>query len=182
MNRITVSAGASLLFLCAIMAGCDRPVVPAIQPDAGPADTGPAAARFALIEATVAPTAVTTCNLERLDATPFANAPATIKGGSDFVAAGFLYSEASNSVPAKIRLRAISADGQQAWDAPIEGRLDRPDVPSYFNIGAWAQRSGFEQLLSSSGLDVGDYRLVVTFDDDGKQFACDNGRQLIIQP
>lgn len=197
MTKQVLSRCGPQVLLILILAGCDRPEVPLSstsadnsnsQGAAASAATGTvaqvlaAAESFAPVDTTIPLTAVSTCNFEQINGQSFTTAPINVAAGSDFVAVGFAFSEVGKVVPPELRLRAISADGQSAWEASVTGRLDRADVPAYFNIGDWAFRSGFEQLVSSKGLAPGSYRLVLTFEDAGKNFACDNGRQIVIAP
>jgi hypothetical protein len=190
--------GASLL-TALMLAGCDRPDVPSAQPAAPAATTSPAgtpasapaaatpaptvsasgAAGFVPADTSVPLAPMASCNFEQVDGQPYAAAPLRVGADAEFVVTGFAYDAARETVPADLRLRVIAADGA-AWEAPVRGRMDRPDVPTYFKLGDWARPSGFEQLLSSRGLAPGEYRLVLVFSGDGKQFACDNGRRLAI--
>lgn len=188
---------AALLTAALLLAACDRPEVPSAQPGApaaapAPAPGAPAAAAPAAPTATAsgaatfapadvaAPLApMASCNFEQVDGQPYGATPLRVQADAEFVVTGFAYDATRETVPADLRLRAIAADGG-AWEAPVRGRMDRPDVPTYFKLGDWARPSGFEQLLSSRGLAPGEYRLVLVFSGDGKQFACDNGRRLVI--
>jgi len=94
---------------------------------------------------------------------------------------GYIFDTESETVPEDIRVRAIANSGA-AFDAPIRGRINRPDVPAYFKIGDWALRSGFEALLPTGALEPGDYHVVLTYSKGDKLFACDNGRTVTVLP
>jgi hypothetical protein len=170
---------------CLASAGCNRPSVPLpsnAETAAQSTPTRAAAVQFVPANAPVAWTAVSTCNFEQIDGQAYSGKPIGVKKGAEFLMTGFLFSAPSKSVPQAIRLRAISEDGAHAYEAPVAGRYDRPDVPGYFKIGDWALHSGLEQLLSSQGLPVGKYHLLLVFEDKGQSYVCDNGRQLAVTP
>jgi hypothetical protein len=119
------------------------------------------------------------CNIERIDQQAYSDAPITVAAGKGFTVAGYVYDAEHERVPAELRLRAIAADGS-AFEARLHARIDRPDVPQYFGIGEWARRSGFEAALPPAALAPGEYRLVLTFANGAKLYACDVGRKLRI--
>jgi hypothetical protein len=177
-----------------LLSACDRPDVPAAQPQAdAPSDASGApavapasiptttsgAAVFAAADLTVPLAPMASCNFEQIDGQPFADAPLQVQKDADFVVTGFAYDATREVVPSDLRLRAIGPDGA-AWEAPVRGRLDRPDVTTYFKLGDWARASGFEQLVSGKGIAPGEYRMVLVFAADGKQFSCDNGRRVVV--
>jgi len=184
------------LLTCAVLlastCACDRPTVPLAGPAAqvvapAPSASVPVAAPvvevvgFTTVATTTPLSAVTTCNFETIDGKPFTDAPIAVSAGSDFKIAGYLYDAQSKSVPADLRVRAIAADGS-AFDAPVPGRVERQDVPSYFKIGDWALHSGFDTLLPGASLAPGEYRLVLTYAQGGQLYACDNGRRMVVGP
>jgi hypothetical protein len=175
------------ILVCLASAGCDRPTVPlpSTSPSASPAKPEPAksaAVQFAPANTAVAWTPASTCNFEQIDGQAFSGTPISVKKGAEFLMTGFLFSKPSKSVPTAIRLRATSQDGAHSWEAPVLGRYDRLDVPGYFKVGDWALHSGLEQLMSTQGLPPGTFHLLIVFEDRGKPFVCDNGRQLIVAP
>lgn len=172
--------------LLAGLAACHRPTVPSGRP-AGAGDyVSPAVASArrpvgAFVRANLATPLVpaSSCNLERIDREAFGEAAITVPASRPFLVAGYAYDAAHEQVPERLWLRAVAADGS-AFEAPIEARLDRPDVPLYFAIGAWARRSGFELKLPAAALAPGDYRLLLTFAHGSQLYGCDIGRRLRI--
>jgi hypothetical protein len=105
-----------------------------------------------------------------------------VKAGGDFTVTGFVLNEDRQEIPTDIKLRALSDGNVNAWEVDMKGRVNRPDIPQYFKLDAWAAGAGIEQLVSSAGLPPGTYHLVFTFSDGDRKLICDNGRQLTIQP
>lgn len=182
MTTIVRTTSLLLSFACA-MTACHQPEVPNLAASAAAtANHGGAASQFVAVARPDVLSPATTCNFEQVDKKPLTGEPIPVKAGAEFLISGFFFSEASRSVPTKSRLRAISEDGTKTWDADVSGRYDRPDVPVYFHVGYWAQRSGFEQLVSSKALVPGIYHLLVLFEDKGQLYVCDNGRHLVVGP
>jgi len=190
MVRIRFQTTILALALGTALAGCDRPEVPSAQPapaaapsqdaaTAGPPAVAAGAAELLAVDTSAPLVPMDSCNFEALDGQAFADAAVSVPAGADFLVSGFAYDKARQLVPAKLRLRVIAADGS-AWEAPISGRLDRPDVVTYFKLGDWARGSGFEQLVSSKSLAAGEYRLVLVFDGADQVHACDNGRRMVL--
>ncbi len=171
-----------------VLSGCERPEVPLPENAVAHAQASAAvaapvrAARLARAPVAVAYTAWTSCNMEQLDGQPFTGVPLSVKAGSDFVVAGFVLNEERQEIPTDIKLRVLSDGNVNAWEVGMNGPVDRPDIPPYFKLGAWAAGAGIEQLVSSAGLPPGTYHLVFTFSDGDRKLICDNGRQLTIRP
>ncbi len=173
---------AALIASALAVSACHQPSVPVLSAQAPAAESPAATSDFIVVTTPDVLSPVASCNFEQVDKKPFTAEPIAVKAGAEFLVSGFFYSKASESVPDEARLRAISADGTKTWDADVSGRYDRPDVPGYFHVGDWANRSGFEQLVSSKALAPGNYHLLLLFEDKGMTFVCDNGRQLVVTP
>lgn len=179
----TIAALATMFFL----AGCERPLVPLPVASKGVATASPAApaepaARLVPATLAVSYTGTAGCNLEQVDGQGFVGKPIEIKSGREFAVVGFALLEKRQAVPTDVKLRLLSEGNARAWEGDIKGRVDRPDIPQYFKLGAWAANAGVEQLFSSAGLPPGTYHLVFTFSDGSDRLICDNGRYLTILP
>lgn len=171
-----IAATAALL----VLVGCERPEVPLPVP--APVAAPIAAAKLVPAQAAIEYAGWTSCNMEQVDGRPFAGLPLEVKAGSDFMVAGFVLNEERREIPTDIELRVMADASANAWEADMKGRVNRPDIPQYFKLDAWASGAGIEQLVSSAGLTPGTYHLVFTFSDGDRKLVCDNGRQLTIQP
>jgi hypothetical protein len=185
---MSIARSIAIAVLFAGLCACERPSVPSGHPvGAGEYDPSMEAAATKIPSAFVRANsstplqAVTTCNMERVGKESFADAPITVAAASAFRVGGYLYDAGHEVVPQDARLRAVAADGT-VLEAPLRGRIDRPDVPEYFGIGAWARRSGFDVLLPAGSLPPGEYRLLLTFAHGTTLYACDNGRRLRVGP
>ena len=186
-NPLSLRAVAGIVAML-VLVGCQRPEVPLpenaeVDARASAATAAPVtAAGLEAAPAVVAYTAWKSCNMEQLDGHPFTGVPLSVKAGSDFVVAGFVLNEERQEIPTDIKLRVLSDGNVNAWEVGMRGRVNRPDIPQYFKLGAWAAGAGIEQLVSSTGLPPGTYHLVFTFSDGDRKLICDNGRQLTILP
>ncbi len=123
-----------------------------------------------------------TCNIEAIDDQHFSGSAIAAKPDGEFTLTGYLLDAETRTIPGQLRLRLVSFADPQAWEAPIDGRVDRPGLPEYLHLGAWALRSGFVQKVSLSGLAPGRYRLEVSVVQGDKARICDQGRELAITP
>lgn len=123
-----------------------------------------------------------TCNIEAVDETHFSESAIKVRQDGEFTLTGFLLDADTKTVPDQLRLRLVSFTDPQAWEAPIDGRVDRPGLPEYLHLGDWALRSGFVQKVSLAGLAPGRYRLEVSVVRGDKYLICDQGRELAITP
>jgi hypothetical protein len=121
---------------------------------------------------------ITTCNIEAIDGTHFAGAPLPVPAGGKFLVGGFLFDATTESVPDNLVLRVVAPGQTEAWETPIEGRMDRPGLPEFLKVGAWALPSGFMQDVQVGDLPPGRYHIEVSYERDGKRYVCDNGRDI----
>jgi hypothetical protein len=168
----------AIVLLAILGSGCHAPVVP-LPPELASNPAGAVAAGLSSAPALGSAVAWTDCNLEKVNGQSFSSAPMTVAAGADFTVAGFLFDRDRQQVPSDLRLR-VEADAGPALDAPVAGRVRRPDIPEYFKLGAWAETSGFEQAVSAHGLPPGSYHLLLVARVGDATALCDNGRHITV--
>lgn len=184
-----LAAGLSLAIIAALAAckpteptaATPPPAAPETPAAAAPAGPPPVVAGvLASAPLEVERNEITTCNIEAIDGTHFAGAPLPVAAGGKFLVGGFLFDATTESVPDNLVLRLVGPGQTEAWETPIEGRMDRPGLPEFLKVGQWALRSGFMQEVQVGTLAPGRYHLEVSYERDGKRYVCDNGRDIEI--
>ena len=193
----------ALFSIVALLSACgsgepSQPAAPEASPDAAAAA---AASVVAPAEAAVAATGVLaeapagdlipvdvigdkgpTCNLEMINGADAGKPGMQAKVGSKVAVKGWMFSNPSKSVPANRYLRVMTEDSSQSWQTIVGGKVARPDILPWFGVGDWALPSGFEQEVDFGALPAGRYHLLLTYVENGKSYACDNGRMLDLVP
>lgn len=158
-------------------------IVVALQPETAVPATGVLSAADpaqALLAVTSDPVKGPPCNLEMIGGINTSEPKIELPAGSKMVVSGWMFSRPTHSVPVNRYLRVQTEDGSSAWETIVGGRKDRPDILPWFNIGAWALNSGFEQEVLLGQLPAGRYHLLMTYTENGKAYACDNGRLVTV--
>jgi peptidoglycan/LPS O-acetylase OafA/YrhL len=118
------------------------------------------------------------CNIEWAGQVAFAGEPVPMDTSVVFLRGWFL-SEFSVRPGVPASLRAVSTTTGAAWTAPITSWVPRLDVNR--NLQAVdGGPVGFRQRFDLSALPDGTYRLLVRFEDNGRFYDCDGGRQVVI--
>lgn len=120
------------------------------------------------------------CNLETIAGVSTTEPKIEVPAGSKFSVVGWMFSRPTHSIPVNRYVRIISDDGASAWETIVGTRKDRPDILPWFGVGDWALTSGFEQEVALGDLAPGVYHLVMTYTENGKVYACNNGRQITV--
>jgi hypothetical protein len=210
MHRVRPSFSVPVVAILAaagLLSGCEKPTpaTPAVadvappsaatgsaQAPAAPANAAPAVPTGSLEEVVIGSELLPSqadaakgpsCNLENIagkDTGTDTNISA--KAGTSATMTGWLFSFASHSVPANRYVRIQTEDGSHAWQTLVGGASDRADILPWFGVGDWALKAGFHQAVQLGTLAPGKYHVLLTFSENGKMFACDNGRTLTITP
>ncbi len=200
----------AILAAAGLLSACDKPATPttpaadAVKPAAPAVASGPASAPVEVLQpeapvpasgklATAGAAADNVpvvadpvkgpgCNLEVIAGKNTTEPKIESKAGSTIAVSGWMFSFPTHSIPVNRYLRVETEDGTSAWQTIVGTRSDRPDILPWFNVGDWALNSGFSQDVDLTGLSPGRYHLLLTYTENGKSFACDNGRLLNIVP
>jgi hypothetical protein len=119
------------------------------------------------------------CNLEYVNNAEFGAQSARVRG--DFLVRGWLGDE-SGAAPTDAALLLVDAAGKDAHRLPLQRNQPRPDVVQAFPGRNDLAQSGFELKVGAGTLPAGRYHLLLAYRIGERLRACDNGRQLQLDP
>lgn len=112
----------------------------------------------------------------RVNDVALSKTPTRIEDRASVAMHGWLADEETMAWPADAALY-IQREGEQVavWSVGLTEPKPRGDVARKFNAETM-RNTGFEVTKNLAGLPAGDYRLVLGFQKDGKQYLCDRNR------
>jgi peptidoglycan/LPS O-acetylase OafA/YrhL len=141
---------------------------------------GPAkVARVADGEAVARTLAPGSCNLEYADTQKFVRGEPMGVATSMVMLSGWFLSRPSGRPGLPANMRMVPDAGGPSYEAPIDSWGPRKDVLEALQA-VGEGNPGFRQRFDVSPLDVGSYRLHLIWQDNGRDYDCDTGQQLVI--
>lgn len=121
------------------------------------------------------------CNIERVNNIGFGAEPPHASRSRPVIIDGWIVDEASQAVPANLKLRLQTANGVSAWEQDVSERNERADVAGALGSDAYLQ-SGFRVNLDVAEMLPGDYVVYLAFDGAGSEAICGLGRRFTLTP
>lgn len=183
-------AGALALTIALSGCGADQPPAqgetPAPVP--GATATAPTAGQPATAAATVptwkplnevvAGTATSNCHIDSLAGVEN-KTEAHLQQGAALAVSGWLATQAGDAVPATASVRVEDGSNGRVWEVPIATFTPRPDVAQAAGKPGLAN-SGFAVSIDTHEFPKAAKHVYLAFSQDGKDFICDGGHQVII--
>lgn len=111
----------------------------------------------------------------RANKTPLSKTPTLINDKSSVFLHGWLGDKQTMAWPTGAVLYIQGDRSGQVWSVTLPSPVPRGDVAKNFNSETM-RNTGFEVTKNLMALPPGNYRLVLGFEKDGKQYRCDRSR------
>ena len=126
------------------------------------------------------PLNASSCNLEHINGTTFEH-PVIVNPGQVITTGGWLIDSRTRNVTDASWIELIGAGPQLDYAAPIRFRVRRTDMQSYFHNRRGLAMVGFMSEFQTSGVALGNYRMLVVYKSGNNFYRCDVGRHIQVE-